>query len=412
MKKKFLVVLVPHFAPDTAPTGEVISTLVDEFVAAGQRVHVVTALPWYRNHRVEPGWTGRLVRRETTSWGSIIRVHPFAGTDKKNLLRRSVGFLLFSVLAGVCALCAGGIHKRPLAILSMSPPLTLGLTGWLAARLRRAPCIFNIQDVFPDAAITTGAITHKKIIAVARWLERVSYQRSDAVVVLSDDLQKNVLAKITQRHHAKVHVIPNFVDADRIVPMDRMTSYRTELGIGNETVVMYAGNVGFSQSLTMMLDAAKVMTDVAFVINGDGAARDELVRAAGDLPNVYFSGYQPRARVPEVLASGDIHVVLLKAGLGVVSVPSKTYSILAAARPVVAAIDSDTEVTRILSASGAGAVVPPDNSELFVSAVQAMSNDLDASRRMGQSGRQWVQSHVSPAIVARSYLDLCNSLGR
>jgi colanic acid biosynthesis glycosyl transferase WcaI len=412
MKKKFLVVLVPHFAPDTAPTGEVITTLVEEFVAMGQRVHVVTALPWYRNHCVEPGWTGRLIRRESTSWGSIIRVHPFAGKDKKNLLRRAVGFLLFSVLAGVCALCAGGIHKRPQAILSMSPPLTLGLTGWLAARLRRAPCIFNIQDVFPDAAITTGAITNKKIIGLARWLERVSYHRSDAVVVLSDDLQKNVVAKIAPRHRSKVHVIPNFVDADRIVPMDRMTNYRTELGLNSETVVMYAGNVGFSQSLTMIIDAAKVMNDVAFVINGDGAARDELVRAAHDVPNVYFSGYQPRERVPEVLASGDIHVVLLKTGLGAVSVPSKTYSILAAARPVVAAIDSDTEVTRIVAASGAGMVVAPDNAELFISALQAMCGDLDASQRMGQAGRQWVQSHVSPTVVARSYLDLCNSLSR
>jgi colanic acid biosynthesis glycosyl transferase WcaI len=412
MKKKFLVVLVPHFAPDTAPTGEVISTLVEEFVAMGQRVHVVTALPWYRNHCVEPGWTGRLIRRETTSWGSIIRVHPFAGKDKKNLLRRAVGFLLFSVLAGMCALCAGGLLKRPHAVISMSPPLTLGLTGWLAARLRRAPCIFNIQDVFPDAAITTGAITNKKVIAVARWLERVSYHRSDAVVVLSEDLQKNVLAKIAPRHQSKVHVIPNFVDAERIVPMGRMTNYRSELGIASETVVMYAGNVGFSQSLTMIIDAAKAMKDVAFVINGDGAARAELVRAAQDVPNVYFSDYQPRERVPEVLASGDIHVVLLKAGLGAVSVPSKTYSILAAARPVVAAIDSDTEVTRILATSGAGTVVAPDNSQLFISALQAMCGDLDASRQMGQAGRQWVQSHVSPAVVARSYLDLCNSLSR
>jgi colanic acid biosynthesis glycosyl transferase WcaI len=115
--------------------------------------------------------------------------------------------------------------------------------------------------------------------------------------------------------------------------------------------------------------------------------------------------------VSEVLASGDIHVVLLKAGLGAVSVPSKTYSILAAARPVVAAIDSDTEVTRILAASGAGTVVSPDNSKLFISALQAMNEDLDASRRMGLSGRQWVQSHVSPTVVAGSYLDLCNSLG-
>lgn len=412
MKEKFLVVLVPHFAPDTAPTGEVISTLVDEFVAMGRRVHVVTALPWYRNHCVEPGWTRRWVRREKTSWGSIIRVHPFAGKDKKNLLRRAIGFVLFSALAGVCALCAGGIHRRPHAVLSMSPPLTLGLTGWLTARLRRCVCVFNIQDVFPDAAITTGAITNKKIISVARWLERVSYHRSDAVVVLSEDLQKNVIAKIAPRHRSRVHVIPNFVDAERIVPMDRMTHYRAELGINAETVVMYAGNVGFSQSLTMMIDAATAMTDVAFVINGDGAARSELMNLARDIPNIYFSGYQPRERVPEVLASGDIHVVLLKAGLGAVSVPSKTYSILAAARPVVAAIDCDTEVTRMLAASGAGVVVVPDNAELFISALQTMCGDLDASRRMGQAGRQWVQSHVSPAVVARSYLDLCNSLGR
>lgn len=406
-----IVVLVPHFAPDTAPTGEVITRIVDEFIAAGRRIHIVTSLPWYRTHAIEEGWSGRLVRRERTAWGSIIRVHPFPGKSKSNLLRRAIGFAGFSAIAGVCTLFAGGIHRRPAAIISMSPPLTLGLTGWLAARLRFTTAIFNIQDVFPDAAITTGAITNTKIIAVAKWLERVSYHRSDAVVVLSEDLKKNVVAKVAPRHRSKVHVIPNFVDADRIVPMDRMTSYRTELGLKDETVVMYAGNVGFSQSLTMMLDAAKVMTDVAFVINGDGAARDELVRASQDLPNVYFSGYQPRERVPEVLASGDIHVVLLKAGLGAVSVPSKTYSILAAARPVVAAIDSDTEVTRILSASGAGIVVPPDNSELFISALQVMSKDLDKSRHMGQAGRQWVQSHVSPTVVARSYLDLCNSVG-
>lgn len=412
MKKKFLVVLVPHFAPDTAPTGEVISTLVDEFVATGQVVHVVTALPWYQNHCVEPGWTGRLVRREKTSWGSITRVHPFAGKDKKNLFRRAIGFLLFTALSGLCALCVGGIHRRPLSVLSMSPPLTLGITGWLVARLRRTSCVFNIQDIFPDAAIATGKITNRRIISLAKWLERVSYQRSDAVVVLSEDLQKNVFAKIPSRHHRKIHVIANFVDAQRITPMDRITSYRNELGIGEQTVVMYAGNVGFSQSLTMMVEAARAMADIAFVINGDGAAKDDLVRLSRGLPNLYFCGYQPRERVSEVLASGDIHVVLLKGGLGAVSVPSKTYSILAAARPIVASIDSDTEVTRILAVSGAGKVVAPDDSAAFISQLQLMCDDLDESRRMGTDGRQWVLAHVSPTVVARSYLDLCTSLAR
>lgn len=407
-----IVVLVPHFAPDTAPTGEVITRIVDEFIAAGRTVHIVTALPWYRTHAIEDGWGGRLVRREKTSWGSIIRVHPFPGKSKTNLLRRAIGFAAFSVVAGICTLFAGGIHKRPAAIISMSPPLTLGLTGWLAARVRRSSSIFNIQDVFPDAAIETGAITSTKIIAVARWLERVSYHRSDAVVVLSEDLQANVVAKVSSKNKPKIHVIPNFVDADRIVPMSRETGYRHELGIKDETVVMYAGNVGYSQSLTLMIAAAKHFPHVSFVINGEGSARAELESLASGISNIRFANYQPRERVAEVLASGDIHVVPLRTGLGAVSVPSKTYSILAAARPVVAAIDPGTEVTRILSESGAGIAVAPDNEAEFIAALSKLIDDLPMAQEMGRKGRQWVQSHVSPAAVANSYLSLIDSLRR
>ena len=406
-----IIVLCPHFAPDTAPTGDVITRIVQEFVAKDQRVHVVTSLPWYRTHAIESGWTGRLVRREKTAWGSITRVHPFPGKSKSNLLRRAIGFGVFSAIAGVCTVFAGGIHRRPAAVISMSPPLTLGLTGWLASRIRRCPSVFNIQDVFPDAAVETGAITNARIIAVSRWLERVSYHRSDAVVVLSEDLRANVLAKISPQHQHKVHVIPNFVDSDRITPRDRMTSYRDELRIGNEQVVMYAGNVGYSQSLSMMLHAARQIPEVTFVINGDGAAREELQRDAAGLSNIRFSGYQPADRVAEVLATADIHVVPLRTGLGAVSVPSKTYSILAAGRPVVAAIDSGTEVTRILAESGAGVSVAPDDPVAFTDALRAMVNSGSAATEAGARGRLWVESHVSPARVAHSYLDVIASLG-
>ena len=406
-----IIVLCPHFAPDTAPTGDVITRIVQEFVAKDQRVHVVTSLPWYRTHAIESGWTGRLVRREKTAWGSITRVHPFPGKSKSNLLRRAIGFGVFSAIAGVCTVFAGGIHRRPAAVISMSPPLTLGLTGWLASRIRRCPSVFNIQDVFPDAAVETGAITNARIIAVSRWLERVSYHRSDAVVVLSEDLRANVLAKISPKHQHKVHVIPNFVDSDRITPRDRMTSYRDELRIGNEQVVMYAGNVGYSQSLSMMLHAARQIPEVTFVINGDGAAREELQRDAAGLSNIRFSGYQPADRVAEVLATADIHVVPLRTGLGAVSVPSKTYSILAAGRPVVAAIDSGTEVTRILAESGAGVSVAPDDPVAFTDALRAMVNSGSAATEAGARGRLWVESHVSPARVAHSYLDVIASLG-
>jgi colanic acid biosynthesis glycosyl transferase WcaI len=407
-----IIVLCPHFAPDTAPTGEVITRIVEEFVTEGHRVHVVTSLPWYRTHSIETGFSGRLVRRERTSWGSVIRVHPFPGKSKSNLLRRALGFGAFSVVAGICTLFAGGLHRRPAAIISMSPPLTLGLTGWLASRLRRCPSVFNIQDVFPDAAVQTGAISNTRVIAVARWLERVSYNRSDAVVVLSEDLAANVLAKVDPRHAHKVKVIPNFVDSERIVPQDRMTALRAELGIHDETVVMYAGNVGYSQSLELLLHAAREMPGVVFVINGDGSARADLEADAVGLTNIRFSGYQPRERISEVLATGDIHVVPLRTGLGAVSVPSKTYSILASARPIVAAIDAGTEVTRIIADSGAGLCVAPDAPVAFIEALRALVNQPQEALRMGVGGRAWVETHVSPAVVAHSYIDLITALGR
>ncbi|MCY7300570.1 MAG: glycosyltransferase family 4 protein [Ilumatobacteraceae bacterium] len=402
-----IAVLCPHFAPDTAPTGEVITRIVTELAALGHELHVVTALPWYREHRIEEGWQGKIWRREKTEWGSVTRVNPFPGADRRNLLRRAMGFAGFSTLAGLASLRGGRVD----AVIAMSPPLTMGLTGWGTHLVRRGPLVFNIQDVFPDAAIETGAITNRRIIAVARWLERVSYNRAAAVTVLSDDLLDNVVAKVQPNRRNRVHVIPNFVDTEFIQPASRMTAFRAELGIGDEQVVLYAGNVGFSQSLEMVVDSAREFPQATFLINGDGAARTTLEARAAGMTNVRFSCYQPKERVPEVLATGDIHLVPLKAGLGRVSVPSKTYSILAAGRPVLAAIDAGTEVPRMLAASGGGVAVAPDNPVAFRVALAALLADPAAATAMGTAGRGWVTGAASPRAVAMAYEQLIRSVG-
>ena len=408
---KPMIVLCPHFQPDTAPTGTVMTRIVAELVERGHTIHVVTSLPWYRHHRIEPGWSGRWVRREVTPWGSITRVHPFPGDDKSNLVRRAVGFVGYSLLAGVQCLRVGGWGRRAEAVIAMSPPLTLGLTGWFASRLRRAPMIFNIQDVFPDAAVETGAITNRRIIAAASWLERVSYRAADAVTVLSDDLRDNVVAKLPVGAAARVHVIPNFVDTDAIEPQDRMTEYRRQLGLGDGQVVLYAGNVGFSQSLDLVVAAARALPDTTFLINGDGAARASLEQSASDVTNLHFAGYIEPSRLGELLATGDVHVVPLRAGLGRVSVPSKTYSIMAAGRPVVAAIDPGTAVPAILEASGGGISVAPDDPEAFIAAVRELVEHPSVGRRLGVLGRRWVVREASPDAVGAAYDDLVRSLG-
>ncbi|HUV17707.1 MAG TPA: glycosyltransferase, partial [Ilumatobacteraceae bacterium] len=173
---------------------------------------------------------------------------------------------------------------------------------------------------------------------------------------------------------------------------------------------LYAGNVGFSQSLELVLAAARELPDVTFLVNGNGAARPSLEVAAADIVNVRFADYIEPERLSELLATGDVHVVPLRRGLGRVSVPSKTYSIMAAGRPVVASIDPGTAVPQILAESGGGISVDPDDAAAFTAAIRSLVDDPERGRRLGMLGRAWVESNASPAAVGAAYDRLLRSL--
>jgi colanic acid biosynthesis glycosyl transferase WcaI len=176
---------------------------------------------------------------------------------------------------------------------------------------------------------------------------------------------------------------------------------------------MYAGNVGLSQSLELLLAAARefrTRDDVAFVINGGGSALAGLQEAAATLPNVVFVPYQPPERLPEVLAAADIHVVPLKRGLAKASVPSKLYSILAAGRAVLASVDPGTEVDRTIRRASAGRCVPPDDEARFVEALRSLVDEPATRQAMGAAGRRFVEGWVSPQAVAEQYEHLLGAV--
>lgn len=398
-----LVVITPHFAPDVAPTGAVWTRLVEEFAEHDHSIEVITSLPWYRDHAVEPGYQGKLVRYEDVPWGRIVRMHPFAASDKRALLRRAAAFVGFSAIGAVI----GAKGPKVDGVIAVSPPLTLGLTGWASALARNAPFVFNIQDVYPDVAVELGVLRDGPLVQATRRLERFCYARARAITVLSEDLQENVRVKTTDPE--KVRVIPNFVDTAAIAPTDRENGYRRDFGLEDKTVVMYAGNVGLSQSLDIVLESAAALSyepDLMFVINGQGAARPELERRARGLSNVLFVDMQPLERLPEVLSAADIHLVPLKRGLARSSVPSKTYSILAAARPFIASVDPGSEIARLAERSDAGIAVPPEDAEALTKAIRQLVDAPEERRRMGDAGRRFVEGWASPGAIATAYEEL------
>ena len=402
-----LAVVCPHFEPDVAPTGAVMTRIVHELAARGHRLEVFTSLPWYREHRIEPAYAGRLVRYEDTPWGRIARIHPFPTSDKRNLLKRAAAYAGYSALATAIGIRGGAVD----GVLAMSPPLTLGLTGWAMATRRHAPLIFNVQDVYPDVAVELGVLADARVIGLARRLERICYERADAVTVLSEDMKENVAAKT--RSASTVRVIPNFVDTNTITPRPKDNAYRRKFGLGDKRVVMYAGNVGLSQSLDLIIEAAAALAyeeDLVFVVNGGGAARAALERRAEGLPNVRFVDIQPQDRLPEVLAAADLHIVPLKRGLARSSVPSKAYSAMAAGRPQLASVDEGSEITRLLERSGGGVSVSPEDAEAFTKALRDLLDAPERMEEMGRAARSFVEGWASPAAVARSYEELFEEL--
>jgi colanic acid biosynthesis glycosyl transferase WcaI len=271
--------------------------------------------------------------------------------------------------------------------------------------------VLNVQDIHPDAAVATGTLTDSWLINILRKLELFSYARSDAVVVLSDDLRKQLVPRVNDED--KLRVIPNFVDTESLYPTARNNSYRRELGLTDETIVMYAGNVGFSQPLELVIEAARQFRDrddVVFVINGDGSRRAHFEMEAEQLPNVTFMDYQPRSRLNELLAAGDIHLVPLQPGMASISVPSKIYSILAAGRPVLASVDPGTEIDLVVTRSGAGRSVPAGDTQAFIAALSGLIDDPNGCAAAGLEARRFAEQWLSAEAVADSYNDLFSEL--
>ena len=409
-----LLVISPHLEPDTAPTGIIISAILKQLGQLGNEVHAITSLPWYENHEVAEEWNGKglgkFLQTSDEEFGKITRCYPFP-SSKKSLIGRGLGFIGFTVMAAIPALFT---RNKFDAVITVSPPLTLGLVGWLASRRHRCPHIFNIQDIFPDVAIQVGVIKSPRVIWFLKKLELFCYKKANAITVLSKDLATNVQEK-TGFDDLRVVTIPNFVDVEKISPSSNNTPYRAELNLNDRVVVMYAGNLGHSQPLDLLVEAAKQhknRKDVVYVINGGGVAAEELKEKAKEIPNLVVTGFQPINRLSEVLSTGDIHVVLLKKGLGASSVPSKIYSTFAAGRPVIASVDPETEVSRILSETQAGIAIPPESTTEFIATIERMVENHEERTEMGAAGRLWVEKQPTAKTVAESYINLFDRLNK
>jgi colanic acid biosynthesis glycosyl transferase WcaI len=214
----------------------------------------------------------------------------------------------------------------------------------------------------------------------------------------------------------KIVLIYDWVDTNLIQPGSKDNSFARQYGLTDKFVVMYAGNIGLSQGLEHVLGAARELRsceDILFVMVGDGAGRERLEDEARKmaLSNVLFLPFQPRSRLPQVLASADVSLVTLQKGITSGSLPSKSFSILSSGRPIIASVDQDSDMARLVERSQAGMNVPPEDPHLLAKAIVGLKGNPIAGRQMGIRGREYVEKYHSPESAASLFEDLLQKVG-
>ena len=409
MPDKPLRVLILHmrFHPDATGTGLIVTEMATDLAQLGAEVTVVTSMPHYGRKQIPAQYRRRLVHRSEFRGVRVWRTFAYA-PPSPSLFHRSINYASYTFMS----LFAGAASGRHDVLLAISPPLTVALSGWLIAAANRIPMVFNVQDIWPESIAAVSRFRIRWLIYLTEKLELLSYRLSKSITVISEGMRENLLAKGVP--HEKLVVIPNWADLQQIQPVSKENGFRRTHNPDNKMLVMFSGNIGYIAVLDTVLAAARILHEDSrfiFQIIGEGNDKARLMALAREwgLQNLRFLSTQPREVLSEMLGAADISIVTLKKELGATNVPSKVYSIMASARPILASVPADSEIARIVSVAKCGWRVPPESPGDFAQALQEIAEHPSNLKTYGENGRRYVFENNSRESLTREYYRLLSA---
>lgn len=321
-----------------------------------------------------------------------------------------------------------GLREKDVDViyLASTPPIQ-GMLGAFIKKFRGIPFVYNLQDIFPDSLFNNGLANKGGLLwKIGRVIENFTYKNADKIIVISEDFKKNIMAKGVPEE--KIVVVYNWVDQNAVVdiPRERNKLFDAYGLDRSKFYVTYNGNIGLSQNLDMLLSvaeefqSAKVQafhgneiccTDIHFVLVGNGAYLDEVKRIIAEkkLENVHLLPFQLYEDISYVFSLGDASLVISKPGTGAASVPSKTWSIMSASRPVLVNFD-ENELKQIVEKHNCGIFTKAGDKEAFKQSILALYNNREMAVEMGKNGRQFVMGNLTREVGTQKYVDVIKSV--
>jgi len=294
-----------------------------------------------------------------------------------------------------------------------SPQFFCAVATWLYTRIWRTPFVFELRDLWPESIPAVGAMQRSLSLRLLERLERRMYRDAVAIVCLTEAFVRTLRARDIDAR--KLHWIPNGIDPAFWQSANR-DAVRADFGIrDDEVVASYVGTVGMAHGLGTLVSAAAVLQlhapAVRILVVGDGAELTALREAVArqGRSNVMFTGLVPRERVPGILAASDMALVTLKpAEVFKTVLPSKMFEAMAAAKPLVLAVEGEAQ--RVLARAGAGIAVEPGDTSALAAAIVHLAGDRQLRARLGKAGQSFVAREFSRPLWAARYISLLSQL--
>jgi colanic acid biosynthesis glycosyl transferase WcaI len=400
---KRILIYGMNYAPELAGVGKYTGEIAEYLAAEGADVTVVTTPPHYPGWAVQDGFRNRY--SSTIENGIRVLRTPLLLRRKMKGVWRLLAPLSFAASSAPVVFWQI-LRHRPETVFCVEPTLFASPVAQLAAKLVGARTVLHVQDLEVDAAFAVGhlgALGFLKTLGYA--FERFTLKRFDKVITISYRMAEKLVEKGVAQQN--MSVVRNWVDLSHIYPMTEESPYRAELGFTRDDfVVLYSGNIGAKQGLTVLLDAAEQLKDetsIHFVIAGEGPLKSDLQARYGTLANVRFLPFQPYARLNEFLNMADLHALPQDKGAADLVLPSKLGGMLASGKQVLVTADEGTELAEFVR--GAAIVVPPGDASVIARTVASFSSirQKDVSEKRGHLAKKLARNDALTAIARNSY---------
>lgn len=401
-----ILLLPPYFTPE-----QMASTHLDEhrycaFADKGYKMLLYTPSPTRGvSYEIRAEYS---TRRYEVKYNGMMEVYRFSMfREGNNPVLRALRYTLCW-----CKQFFHGCRAKEISLIYLvSTPPIQGVIGALLKKIKKVPFVYNLQDIFPDSLVGTGLAKKGGLLwKIGRLIENFTYRNADKIIVISEGFKKNIMAKGVPEE--KIEVVYNWVDEEAVKHVAReenklFDKYNLDR---SKFYITYSGNIGLTQNMDMLLEVAKELEgerDIHFVLIGEGAykAKVEEIIKEQHITNVTLLPFQPYEDISHVFSLGDVGLVISKPGVGENSVPSKTWSILSASRPILVNFD-ENELKDIVDKHNCGYFTKAGDKTAFKDAISRLYKNRDLCREMGYNGRQFILKNLTRATGTQKYIDV------